>query len=172
MRAISVLGFSFFGKTALILILCLSPLVSSPLRAGELGLNLYGLSYHFDRKTVEGISFNEFNQGFGFNYQFVNIRRLDFSLEASLYKDSLNHTARYISLNVKYRVFTEVVKLGVLIAAYRSESVSEAWIPAVIPVLTFQYRDIGFNFVYIPEFPNINAYDSIGFYITFHFLEF
>jgi hypothetical protein len=158
-------------KTTLYILLCLSPLTASSLSADELGLNLYGLSYHFDRETANGTEFNEIKFGLGLNYRFAESKRFDFSLEGGMFKDSLRHKAKYVSLNVRYEVAKEAIKLGVLISAYRSDSVSENWVFGPIPVLALRYKNVGFNFVYIPEIPDINAYDSIGFYMTFHLLS-
>ena len=158
-------------KSKLILLFCLAFLNVSSLSARELGLNIYGLSYHFDRQTKNGTDFNELNFGLGLDYPFANIKKFGFSFEAGLYKDSLRNIARYAGFNVEYHIIRRSVQLRVMLAAYRSDSVSDDLIYPLIPGLTFRHKRLSFNFVYLPEFPGINVYDSLGLYLTFHMLD-
>lgn len=150
-----------------ILLICLA-LASSNIEAGELGINIYGVSYHFDRQTHDGVTFNEFNPGLGLNYIFQDHHYFNLAFEAGLYKDSVRNPARFAGVNFRYKLYKDFIKPGFILGLFRSDSVSDDWIFVVIPGLTSRYQSVSFNLVYIPEFDGINAYDSIGFYLTIH----
>lgn len=68
----------------------------------EFGINLYGFSYHIDRRDVTGYRFNERNPGVGVHFVFSQVKRSQYYIEAAILEDSYERTAKYATLMISY----------------------------------------------------------------------
>src|SRR4051812_208757 len=60
----------------------------------ELGINVYGLSYHLDRDKAHKLGVdNELNPGLGVRWRQAHSERLDWFADAGFYRDSGRNTA-------------------------------------------------------------------------------
>src|SRR5262247_3339964 len=77
------------------------PEPASEQRAGELSLNIFGLSLHANRSA----GYNELNPGVGLRYAFWDpAPRWTVFGDTSIYYDSRRHWAKYIALGASYRL--------------------------------------------------------------------
>jgi len=137
-----------------------------PLEAGEIGLDIFGFSYHFDRRDETGKRFNEFNYGAGGRYILYSHERSSYSLEGAIYYDSFRYTAKFGAFGYDYRII-EQLSLGVLVGLIDSRSVSASgWIIGAVPLLRYRWRAASFNLIYLPEFPGINEFPGVATYLT------
>ena len=141
----------------------------SPLAAPEFGVNLYGFSYHIDRKDINGHDFNETNSGIGFRATIQETKRSTSFVEVGYFQDSFDHGARYVSVAYQFKL-TQGIHLGLNLGYYDAPSVLGQVI-APIPTLTFRYRFVALNLVHMPGFSGLNPYPSFGGYMTFFVLQ-
>ena len=139
----------------------------SPACGGEFGINLYGLSYHLDRRDVTGYRFNERNPGIGLQFVAYEKQRSRYYLEAAILEDSYRRAAKYVTLGYGYHVY-KGFSLGVLFGLYDSRSVAESAVLVAVPMVSFRYRDFDMHLVHLPEFPGINPYPSFALYGTLY----
>jgi hypothetical protein len=134
---------------------------------GQLGINVYGFSYHFDRDRAKrtGVD-NEFNPGLGLRYR----RQLDTSWEGFLdggaYRDSGRNTAIYAGGGALYRA-TPRLRLGAALALFHSDTYNrgDAFI-APLPVAAYDFDRVTFNVVYMPKVRDFNSINTLGFWLT------
>jgi hypothetical protein len=150
-------------------------MLASPLAAGaaqEFGaswVQLGALSYHADRTQ----QYNENNPGLGFEY------RLDGSslLAVGRYKNSFFGTSKYVlwgwtPLDIGAITFVGMripsVRIGVMLGAvdgYRRSSGHFA--PALLPLLSFEGRELGVNISALPNIGDIKGGVAIQFKAKF-----
>ncbi len=133
--------------------------------AAEFGINLYGMSYHLDRRDVTGYRFNERNPGLGLRYVIAERRRSQYYVEAAVLEDSYRRAAKYATFGYGYHVH-KGLSIGVLFGVYDSRSVAESAVLVAVPMISYRYRDVKLNLVHLPEFPGINPYPSFALYAT------
>lgn len=147
---------------------CVLALMLMPVRlsAVELGVNVYGFSYHLDRRDEFGRKFNERNPGVGVNASFLERHRSTYYLEAGIFEDSYNYGAKYVTVGYDYRLY-KGLSIGTLIGFYDSRAVTnEGFALVAVPLLSFRYHAVKLHLVHLPEFPGINPYPSFAFYAT------
>jgi hypothetical protein len=150
---------------SLISALVLAPAGSSAL---ELGINIYGASYHPDRTDALGNPFNEYNPGLGLNLIVSERAKTVAFFEGGLFIDSFEQEAKYISFGYQYKFF-EFLRLGINTGLYHTRSVNYGNpVIAPVPALSLHFDVTTLNFIYFPSFGGLNWYDSIGAYATFH----
>lgn len=133
---------------------------------GELGINVYGLSYHFERSRAEELGFdNEVNPGLGLRYR---IPRGDFDwfLDGGAYRDSGRNTALYAGAGALWKP-TERLRLGGALVFFSSDTYNDgdAFI-APVPVAAYEWRALTLNLVYFPKISGVNEINTLGFWIT------
>jgi hypothetical protein len=135
--------------------------------AGEYGINLYGFSYHPDRVDSRGRSFHEWNPGAGFHYLFRDTRRTILDSDLGVYSNSLGKLTVYGSAGYKFKIIGGL-SAGAAAAVVYSPGYNDGTpFPALVPIVSYRYRKLAMNFLYIPEFKDLNRNDAIGFYFTF-----
>lgn len=147
---------------------------SSPVRPADfrfnrdaLDLNVYGLSYHPDRKTVHRLGLdNEVNPGLGLHYELVNDARGVAFADAGAYHDSGRNWAKFAALGYQFH-FGERWRIGGALAAVRSRTYNDgvAFI-AMIPLVTYDFGPVKLNAVYLPKFRPYNEVAAFGFYLS------
>jgi hypothetical protein len=131
----------------------------------ELGLNLYGASYHFDRdKARERGLTHEVNPGLGLRW-----RKADSGLfaDAGIYRDSAARTARIAGLGYHWAA-GEHLRLGGGLALFRSDTYNngKAFI-APVPLAAYETRRVTFNLTYFPKWREQNPTNQLGAWVTF-----
>lgn len=136
----------------------------------RLGLNLYGLSYHPDRKTVhrQGLD-NEVNPGLGFNYElFGDARGITF-VQAGAYHDSGRNWTKFAGLGYQFKQGKRW-RIGGALAVMNSRTYNGgAAFVAMIPLITYDLGRVKLNAVYLPKFGHYNEVAAFGFYLSIPF---
>src|SRR5262249_23956246 len=125
-----------------------NPQPPSDQRAGDLGLNIFGLSLHADRSK----DFNELNVGLGLRYTFWDpAPRWTVLGDTGIYYDSRRHWAKFIALGASYE-FADSWFAGLSVAYAQSQSYNHGKpFFAAIPGIAFEYRRVVFNAVLLPS---------------------
>jgi hypothetical protein len=130
----------------------------------DIGINVYGLSYHFDRdKARERGLTHEFNPGLGVRWQAGDSPLF---ADVALYRDSAARTARIAGAGLLWPASVHV-RLGAGLALFRSDTYNagKAFI-APIPVAAYETRRVTFNVVYFPKWREQNPTNQIGAWLT------
>ena len=131
--------------------------------AGGLGLNVFGLSLHFNR----GAGYNEINPGVGLRYAFWRpAPKWEVFGDTSIYYDSRRHWAKYVAIGASYRI-AESWAVGAALA-YGQSATYHHGTPFVAPVpgLAFIYRGIAINTVLLPSESSNTKIQGLGFFVT------
>lgn len=142
-------------------------LIWSSAAHADLGINLYGASYHFDREKAKEIGLtNEFNPGLGIRWRQARSEKLDLFVDAGFYDDSARHTAKLLGGGALWHA-AERLRLGGGLVLLQSKTYNNgnAFI-APVPVLAYDWRRITFNLVYFPKFRDQNKTNQVGAWLT------
>ena len=136
-------------------------------QSGELGVNVYGLSYHFERDRAKELGFdNEVNPGLGLRYRFPR-REFDWFLDAGAYRDSGRNTAVFAGGGAFWKL-TEGLRLGGALAFFQSDTYNDGDpFIAPLPLVAYEWRAVSVNMVYFPKVSGINDINTLGFWLTF-----
>ncbi len=154
----------------LILFTALSIGAASIGSAAELGVNIYGLSHHFDRRDVSGYKFNERNYGLGAD---INLYQSGANIvfgDLGIFNDSYRYTAKYCSMGYKRKLISGLT-LGAVLGIYDSESIGGT-VLAPAPYASLRVSRLEVSCLYLMAAEGINNYPSLGFYGTIHLLRF
>lgn len=149
-----------------LLLLCLFAL---PAGAADLSLNLYGLSYHWERDRARALGVdNEFNPGLGLRYALAPARVCDTPFtEAAFYRDSGRTTAVYAALGCRGLELAPGLRLGAAITVFQSDSYNrgDPFI-APMPLLSWQWQPVTLNFIHFPKVKGFNDINTTGMYVS------
>jgi hypothetical protein len=135
-------------------------------QAGDLGINLYGLSYHFDRgRAREQHDDNWLNYGLGARYRLPG-ESLDWFFDAGAYHDSGRNTAVLAGAGGYWHA-TEHLRLGAALAFFHSETYNDgrAFV-APLPIAAYEWRSVMLNMAYLPKVRELNSINTLGFWLT------
>jgi hypothetical protein len=135
--------------------------------AADLGLNVYGLAYHFDRTRARETGLdNEIIAGLGLRYRVAHSERLQWIFEAGAYHDSGRNTARLAGAGALWKV-TQGWRLGGALAAFKSPTYNrgEAFV-APLPLAAYEFRSVTLNFTYVPRVQEINHVATVALWLT------
>lgn len=152
------------GLVALLLAPCLAHGQASP--QGELGINLYGLSYHFERDTARELGYdNEVNPGLGIRWRMPR-ERFDWFVDAGAYRDSGRNTALLAGGGAFWKP-TGRLRLGGALAFLHSDTYNggDPFI-APLPLLAYEWRTVSANLVFFPKVSGVNEISTLGFWLT------
>lgn len=143
------------------LVLCTVPCAAQ----SNLGLNIYGLSYHFEREEAESRGQdNEVNQGVGLRYR-VPGGKFDTFLDGGVYHDSGRNTAVYAGGGFFWKA-TERLRLGGAAAVFHTDSYNNGDpFFAPVPLAAYEWRRITLNVVYVPKIENKTP-NTLAFWLT------
>ena len=133
----------------------------------DIGLNLYGASYHFDRDKAKELGLtNEVNPGLGLRWRKPHSATLDFFADAGFYEDSAENTAKLTGGGALWHA-TERLRLGGGLVLMQSKTYNggSAFI-APAPVAAYEWRRVTVNVVYFPKFRDVNRTNQLGFWLT------
>lgn len=150
-----------------ILLLLAALLLPAAARA-ELGLNVYGFSYHFQRDKAEELGFdNELNPGIGLRYRRPWRERIDFFFDAGVYRDSGRNTALVFGPGALWKA-GERLRLGGALAVFDSDTYNRGKTAlAPVPVAAYELRSVSFNVTFFPKVSEINEIATLGFWLTY-----
>jgi len=141
--------------------------------AGDFGVNLYGLSYHFKRTTSDGKSFREFNPGLGLKYVFLQDRTGIASIEAGVFSDSERNTAQYVGVGCSLKLVDSLLSIGLTVGPYKSPTLNYGkLLLAIIPTLSTRHKGFSVHLVFAPAYKDVNQIPTLGLYATVYPLEF
>ena len=144
-----------------------------PCRAGDFGINLYGLSYHFNRTTSDGRSFSEFNPGIGAKFVFLQSGRSKGFCEGGVFSDSERNSAKYAAFGYSYEVIDSLFSVGLTVGPYRSSTLNYNRVfVAFIPTVSVGYKWFNFHLVYLPAYKDVNRIPTLGLYATVYPFQF
>lgn len=139
----------------------------APSARAELGINLYGASYHFDRDKAREIGLtNEINPGLGLRWREARSERLDLFADVGFYDDSARNTAKFFGGGALWRA-TERLRLGGGLVLLQSETYNRgrAFV-APAPVAAYEWRRVTFSLVYFAKFRDVNPTNQLGAWLT------
>lgn len=134
----------------------------------DLGINVYGLSYHFDRQRARELRVdNEANPGLGLRYRIPHSERLAWVFDVGAYRDSGRNTALLAGAGGLYAV-SAGWRLGAALAVLDSDTYNRGRTTLVpLPLAAYETRPVTFNAVYMPKVADINEVATLGFWATF-----
>lgn len=123
-------------------------LLPSQVFAEELGINVYGLSYHKERTYTdkgEEKKWNEINPGAGLNYIFHLKGNHIFFHDGGIYNDSKYRLSSYISSGYKYKLLknTQIGMAGAFFLSFNKENAGYG----ILSSISYQYNSITINFL-------------------------
>jgi hypothetical protein len=134
---------------------------------GEIGLNLYGFSYHFDRGRARELEVdNEINPGLGLRYRVPHCERLQWIFDVGAYRDSGRNTALVAGAGGLWHA-THRLRLGAALALFDSDTYNRGRTAlAPVPVAAYELDRAMLNFVYLPKVREVNEVATLGFWVT------
>jgi hypothetical protein len=133
---------------------------------GELGINFYGFSYHFEREHAKEIGIdNEVNPGLGLRYRLARTG-FDWFLDGGVYRDGGRNTAVYAGGGALWKP-TERLRLGGALAFFYSDTYNDGDpFVAPVPVAAYEWRALTISVMYSPKISGINEINTLGFWLT------
>lgn len=153
------------GLVALLLAPCLAQ--GQERWQGELGISVYGLSYHFERDAARDLGYdNEVNPGLGVRWRMPR-EEFDWFLDAGAYRDSGRNTAMLAGGGLFWKA-TERLRLGGALAFFHSDTYNDGNpFIAPLPLLAYEWRAVSANLVFFPKVSGVNEINTLGFWLTF-----
>ena len=129
----------------------------------NLGLNIFGLSFHKNRDA----GYNELNAGIGLRYGFWRpATRWALFADTSIYYDSNREWAKYVGLGTYYSL-TASWKVGASIVYAQSQSYNQGKpFFSTVPGLAFEYRRIVLNMVVLPSEDATSKITGLALFLT------
>jgi hypothetical protein len=138
------------------------------LTEGELGLNVYGLSYHFQHDRAKELGFdNDVNPGLGARYRFGEWKRWSFFADAAVYRDSGRNTATTLGAGALWHIGGGFSAGGAL-AFFHSDTYNHGNpFIAPLPIATYDAGPVTLNLAFFPKISQYNDISTLGFWMTF-----
>ena len=148
--------------------LLLLALCAPPARADDIGINIYGASYHFDRDKAKEMGLtHEFNPGLGLRWRREASESWDYFADAGFYSDSKANAAVLVGGGGLWHA-TDHLRLGGGLVLLKSDTYNhnKAFV-APVPLVAYDWRRVSLNMVYFPKWQDINRTSQLGFWLTF-----
>jgi hypothetical protein len=142
-------------------------LLAPALCGADVGINLYGLSWHIDGDRAKELGVdNWFNPGLGVRYR-VPGERFDYFFDAGVYRDSGRNNALLAGGAVHWRA-TQSARLGLALVMFNSKTYNEgSTFVAPLPIAAWDFGPAQLNVVYLPKVATINDVNTLGFWLTY-----
>jgi hypothetical protein len=141
----------------------------APARADwrDVGVNVYGLSYHFDRDRAEQLDVdNGFNPGLGLRYDFARLERWTFFADAGAYYDSGRNTAVYGGVGTLWRAVAGL-QLGAAAVVMNSDTYNNgSTFVALLPLVAYDFGPVTVNLTFFPKISRYNDVATLGLWVT------
>ena len=131
-------------------------------------MNVYGLSWHFDRdKAKELDKGNGFNPGAGVRWQPEPLsEKFSWFLDAGAYHDSGRNTAVLAGAGLHWHA-TERLRLGGALVFFNSETYNSGRpFIAPLPIAAWDFGRVTLNMAYMPKVRTLNDINTLGFWAT------
>lgn len=159
----------FCLRTTIAGVLLASASLSGPARAWDWGVNVYGLSYHWDRDLAEQNDLdNEFNPGLGVRYRMGEWLRADAIVDAGVYRDSGRNTAVYAAAGLLWPLDdAKRFNVGAALTAFKSDTYNhgDAFV-APVPLVSIRFERVTVNFTHFPKISNFNEVAATAMFFT------
>jgi hypothetical protein len=151
-------------------VLSAAVLSAFPAQAGDWGVNVYGVSYHWDRELAEKNGWdNEFNPGLGLRYRMGSWLKADAIIDAGAYHDSGRNTAVYAAAGLLWPLDeARRFNLGFALTAFQSDTYNQGD-AFVVPVPLFALRldGVTLNLTHFPKVSHFNEVHTTAVFLTF-----
>jgi hypothetical protein len=130
----------------------------------SIGINIYGLSYHFERDRARELGVgNELNLGGGLRWR---SDRAGWFADLGAYRDSGRNTAKVAGAGYLWELGPRW-RVGGAVAAMHSDTYNggRAFI-VPIPVLAYETPRYTLNFTFFPKVVGMNDINTLGLWIT------
>jgi hypothetical protein len=133
----------------------------------DLGVNVYGVSYHFDRDRAKELDVdNSFNPGLGLRYNFAQLERWTFFADAGAYYDSGKNTAVYGGVGTLWQVVGGL-KIGAALAVMNSDTYNDGdTFLAPLPLVAYDFGPVMVNLTFFPKVSKYNDVATLGLWFT------
>jgi hypothetical protein len=143
--------------------------VAGPAHAdwSDLGVNIYGLSYHFDQDEAERLGVdNNLNPGLGLRYEFARHERWSFFADAGAYYDSGKNTAVYGGVGALWQVVGGL-RIGAALAVMDSDTYNNGrTFVAPLPLAAYDFGPVTVNLTFFPKVSKFNDVATLGLWFT------
>jgi hypothetical protein len=133
----------------------------------EIGVNLYGLSYHFDRDRARSLGVDsEVNPGLGFRWQFAATDRWRFFADAGVFSDSGRNTAVLAGAGALWEV-ARGFQVGAALAVMNSDTYNNGrTFVAPLPLVAWDLGPATINLTFFPKIERYNDVATVGLWVT------
>jgi hypothetical protein len=135
---------------------------------GDVGLNVYGLSYLFDRDRARELGLdNNLNPGLGVRWRFAEWRQWSFFADAAVFEDSGGDAAKTLGVAALWH-FGGGFRAGAALAYFNSHTYNDgdAFV-APLPLATYEAGPVTLNLTFFPKIERYNEIATLGFWITY-----
>lgn len=124
--------------------------------AGELGIDLYGLSYHYEGTSCWGCAdghetYRQVNPGVGMRLALFENRRHAIAAIGGAYSDSMWYTSYYAGFGYRLKLVPgerSYLAVGLDGGYFNSKTWDHPWVAA--PVMTIRYKAVAVNTMWLP----------------------
>jgi hypothetical protein len=133
----------------------------------DLGINIFGASYHFERDKAKELGLtNEVNPGLGLRWREPWRESFDVFADVGFYRDSARNNAVFAGGGVFWKS-AGGLRLGGGLVLMQSDTYNDGDpFIAPAPVAAYEWRRVTLNVVYFPKFRDINLTNQLGFWVT------
>jgi hypothetical protein len=125
--------------------------------ADEFGVNVYGLSYHFNRDRAPGL---------GFRWQFAEHERWRFFADAGVFSDSGRNTAVLAGAGALWHVGAGF-QVGAALAVMNSDTYNNGrTFIAPLPLVAWDLGPATINLTFFPKIERYNDVATVGLWVT------
>ena len=132
----------------------------------DVGINVYGLSYHFDQDKARELGVdNQVNPCLGLRWRGPRAG-WDWIADAGFYRDSGRNVAKLAGAGALWHA-SDGLRLGGALVLLKSRTYNggQAFI-APLPVAAYEWRAFSLNMVYLPKVHEVNDINTLGFWAT------
>jgi hypothetical protein len=135
--------------------------------ADEFGINVYGLSYHFDRDRAQALGVdNEVNPGLGVRWKFAEAERWQFFADAGVFSDSGKNTAVIAGGGALWHV-AGGFQVGAALAIMNSDTYNNGrTFIAPLPLVAWDLGPATINLTFFPKIERFNDVATVGLWVT------
>ncbi len=135
--------------------------------AGNLGIDIFGLSYHPDKFTASGRRLNGLNFCGGLNYILREKKRTLLTVHGGAYYSSGSAPAEFAALTWQYKFGW--FRIGPSVTVMQSRSYNHGNIfAAPLLLISLRYKSVSVNALPIPKYKDRNRNSALAFFITWH----
>lgn len=133
----------------------------------NLSLQLYGLSYHPDRRAMRSLGLdNEVNFGLGLNYTLHEDERSVRFLEAGMFRDSGRQRATIAGMGYQLKAGPHWRLGGALVGVLGKTYNEGRFFIAPLPVVSYDFGQLTLNALYVPRYRQVNQLAVFGLYVS------